>query len=242
MKTRGRFISFEGGEGCGKSTQVKLLSEALTARGIDHIVTREPGGTDLAEKIRPLLVERINLSHGERSQSPSEALGDAGEGPLPKSEISTSPSGRGDSTEDWHPLAETLLFLAARVQHVKIKIEPALKAGKWVICDRFTDSTLTYQGVGKGLEIDYLWKLQQSLLGDFAPDQTFLLDISPEIGLKRAASRHDGEDRFEQLDIQFHQKLRQGFLTLAEAETARFTIIDADQPIDAIHQQIISAF
>jgi len=203
VTSRGQFISFEGGEGCGKSTQVKLLSQALTGRGIDHIVTREPGGTPLAEKIRPLLVEAQ------------------------------------ETQEDWNPLAETLLFLAARVQHVREKLEPALAAGQWVICDRFTDSTLVYQGIGKGLGVEYLQKLQQQILPDFAPDKTILLDISPQEGLTRAASRAEGEDRFEQLDISFHESLRAGFLKLAQAE--RFTTIDATQTIEQVHSQVLEA-
>lgn len=202
MAARGRFITFEGGEGCGKSTQVKLLSQALDERGIAHIVTREPGGTPLAERIRPLLVE------------PAEG-------------------------EDWNPLAETLLFMAARVQHVKQKIEPALAAGQWVICDRFTDSTLVYQGIGKGLGVEYLQNLQHQLLGDFAPDRTVLLDIAPEEGLKRAASRADGEDRFEKLDISFHQKLRDGFLQLARQP--HFTVVDATESIEQVHQQVLDS-
>jgi len=203
VTTRGQFITFEGGEGCGKSTQVKLLSQALTQRSIDHIVTREPGGTPLAERIRPLLVE---------AQS---------------------------TEEDWQPLAETLLFLAARVQHVQEKIEPALAAGQWVICDRFTDSTLVYQGLGKELGVEYLQNLQQQVIPDFAPDKTLLLDISPQEGLTRAASRAEGEDRFEQLDISFHESLRAGFLKLAQAE--RFTTIDATQTIEQVHSQVLEA-
>lgn len=200
---RGKFITFEGGEGCGKSTQVALLSAALTKRGTPHIVTREPGGTVLAERIRPLLVEASQLD------------------------------------EDWSPLAETLLFLAARVQHVQQKIEPVLAAGKWVICDRFTDSTLVYQGVGKGLGIEYLQKLQQQVLPDFAPDQTFLLDIAAEDGLRRAASRADGETRFEDLDISFHHALREGFLALSK--TPRFTVLNANQEIQPLHEQVLAA-
>ena len=201
MTVRAQFISFEGGEGCGKSTQVKLLAAELTKRNIEHIITREPGGTPLAERIRPLLVEPAD--------------------------------------EEWTPLAETLLFFAARVQHVEQVIKPALAQGKWVICDRFADSTFVYQGIAKGLGVEYLQNLQHSLLGDFAPDKTILLDIAPEIGLKRAASRGEGEDRFEQLDISFHQSLRDGFLQLATSE--RFSTIDASQDIIAIHEQIVEA-
>ena len=205
MAETGKFISFEGGEGSGKSTQLRMLSAALTERGINHIVTREPGGTALAEKIRPLLVE-----------NQANELGEA---------------------EHWHPRAETLLFFAARMQHLMHKIQPALASGKWVLCDRFTDSTLVYQGIGKGLGVDRLQALQLSIMGDIAPDRTFLLDICPELGLQRAASRADKETRFEELDIHFHQALRAGFLELAKAD--RFTVIDAIQPKEIIHQKIM---
>lgn len=198
-----KFISFEGGEGCGKSTQVKMLSQALSDKGVAHILTREPGGTPLAERIRPLLVEPAD--------------------------------------EDWHPLAETLLFLAARVQHVEQVIKPALAAGKWVLCDRFADSTFVYQGIAKGLGVERIQKLQQQVLGDFMPDVTLLLDISPEQGLPRAASRNDNEDRFEQLDISFHQSLRHGFLQLAEAEPSRYRVIDASQTIEQVHQHVLES-
>jgi dTMP kinase len=199
---RGKFITFEGGEGCGKSTQIRLLSEALNEKSIPHIITREPGGTPLAERIRPLLVE-------------------------PNAE------------EDWDPLAETLLFFAARVQHIKTKIEPTLAAGKWVLCDRFADSTFVYQGVGKGLGVERLKTIQESLLGAYQPDQTFLLDIDPTIGLTRAKSRNDQETRFEDLDFSFHQSLRQGFLELAKQE--RFTVIDAESSIEEVQKKILAA-
>ncbi len=206
MQSRGKFITFEGGEGCGKTTQIKLLSEALTAQSIAHIVTREPGGTTLAERIRPLVVEASG------------------------------------STEEWSPLAETLLFLAARVQHWQQKIAPALAAGSWVLCDRFIDSTLVYQGMGKGLGLEYLRGLHRALLGNvWLPDITLLLDISPEIGLKRAATRSGNETRFEEMETAFHQKLRAGFLEIAAAEPARFCVINAEQSIVQIQHEIMSA-
>lgn len=206
MLSRGRFITFEGGEGCGKTTQIKLLSEALEARGVPHILTREPGGTTLAERIRPLVVEASGTE------------------------------------EDWNPLAETLLFLAARIQHWQQKISPALEAGQWVLCDRFIDSTLVYQGIGKGLGVEYLCGLQRYLHGQaWLPDRTFLLDMPVETGLKRAASRRDVETRFEDMDTSFHQKLREGFLQLAASDSPRFRIINADQQIKAIQTQILAA-
>jgi dTMP kinase len=199
-RARGKFISFEGGEGAGKSTQIQLLSSYLTACNIDHIITREPGGTTLAERVRPLLVE--------------------------------------PATEDWDPLAETLLFLAARLQHWRVKIQPALRAGQWVLCDRFTDSTLVYQGIAKGLGVEYLQQLQRMVLGDVTPDVTILLDIDPAIGLARAGKRGEGEDRFEQLGLAFHQRLRAGFLSLAAAEPARFRQVDAAQSTQKIADHI----
>lgn len=198
------FISFEGGEGSGKTTQITLLADYLKAKDIDLIVTREPGGTPLAETIRPLLVE----SH---------------------------------PSEEWHPVAEMLLFLAARVQHYKLKIAPALANGKWVLCDRFSDSSLIYQGLAKGLGENYISSLQRMVMGDSEPDCVIVMDIAAETGLKRAEKRNAGEDRFEKMDLTFHQKLRQGFLTLAE-NSPRHHVINADQPAEVIHQQIAQLF
>lgn len=204
MTQRGRFITFEGGEGSGKSTQITLLSQALATRGIDHITTREPGGTPLAERIRPLLVEE-------------------------------------QSGEDWHPLAETLLFLAARVQHWEVKIRPALEAGQWVLSDRFMDSTLVYQGIGKGLGLERLQTLHQQVLPEVKPDLTLLLDIDPAEGLARAQARADNENRFESLDIAFHRRLREGFRQLAAQEPARFVVIDANRDAGMIAEEILKA-
>lgn len=202
MPDRGKFITFEGGEGCGKSTQLQLLSEVLNERGIKHVVTREPGGTKLAERIRPLVVE------------PCE-------------------------DEEWDPMAETLLFMAARVQHVRKLIEPALSEGRWVLCDRFVDSTLVYQGVGRGLGVDYLQALHLTVLNDFMPDQTILLDLIPEEGVQRALARNEEETRFEHLDMEFHYRVHSAFLNLARDK--RFTIIDASYPIDKVHEMVVEA-
>jgi dTMP kinase len=203
---QGRLITFEGGEGSGKTTQIKLLSDALHRRQIPHLLTREPGGTVLAERIRPLVVEAS------------------------------------DAQEDWHPLAETLLFLAARVQHWQGLIQPALEAGKWVLCDRYIDSTLVYQGIAKGLGVEYLVALHQMVLGaHWQPTDTILLDIPPEKGLARAAARGNQEARFENLALSFHQQLRDGFLGLAKAYPQRYHVISADAPTEAIHQQIVQA-
>lgn len=195
------FISLEGGEGCGKSTQAKLLVETLQKSGFEAILTREPGGEEGAESIRELLVK--------------------------------------GKPERWDPVAETLLFLASRVQHVERVIKPALKRGAWVISDRFHDSTRVYQGVGKGVSDAYYGQLHAATLGNFVPNLTFLLDIPPEMGLIRAHGRRDGETRFESMKLDFHRRVRAGFLRIAEAETSRFHIIDAEADVPYIHRAIV---
>lgn len=195
------FISLEGGEGCGKSTQAKLLAETLRNAGHEVILTREPGGEEGAESIRELLVK--------------------------------------GKPERWDPVAETLLFLASRVQHVERVIKPALQKGIWVISDRFHDSTRVYQGAGKGVSDAYYRQLHAATLGNFIPNLTFLLDIPPEIGLIRAHGRRDGETRFESMKLDFHRRVRAGFLNIAEAESSRFHIIDAEADVPYIHRAIV---
>src|SRR5258705_10349342 len=193
---RGKFISFEGGEGAGKSTQARMLRDSLQSHGRAVLLTREPGGSPGAEEIRKLLVE------GE--------------------------------PERWTPLAETLLFLAARADHVARMIEPALADGTWVISDRFSDSTFVYQGIARGLGIEAVRRLQHAALGDFAPDLTILLDIDPRAGLTRAGGRGQGENRFERFDDGFHARLRAGFLQIAAAGPARCAILDGSREIEMI--------
>jgi dTMP kinase len=193
---RGKFISLEGGEGAGKSTQAKLLQAKLESRGRAVVLTREPGGSPGAEEIRKILVE------GE--------------------------------PERWTPLAETLLFLAARADHVARLIEPKLASGTWVISDRFSDSTFVYQGIARGLGLETVRRLHEAALGDFAPDLTILLDIEPREGLSRAATRQQKENRFERFDAAFHAALREGFLAIAEAEPDRCAIVDASRDAEAV--------
>ncbi len=197
---KGHFITFEGGEGSGKSTQLKLLSSAFEKSGLPFIATREPGGSQNAEKIRSLLV-----------------------------------SGDIDS---WDPLTETLLFTAARSDHVGRLVKPAIAEGKTVICDRFFDSTLVYQGIGKGLGTDYINSLHHMVFGNFMPDLTLILDIDPEVGLKRAEERSGNENRFEQLDIKFHQNIREGFLQIAKNEPQRCVVLDATKDSSILHKEI----
>jgi dTMP kinase len=203
MAERGKFISFEGGEGAGKSTQTALLRNALRTRGLTARLTREPGGSPGAEEIRKLLVN-------------------------------------GDP-ERWTPLAETLLFLAARADHVARIVEPALAAGEWVISDRFADSTFVYQGLARGLGVEKVQRLQRMALGEFAPDLTFVLDLDPGEGLKRARGRGGAENRFEHFNAGFHARLRAGFLDIAAASPQRCVVIDAARGQSDIARDIWAA-
>jgi dTMP kinase len=193
--TRGRLITFEGGEGAGKSTQIERLATALCAAGITVVVSREPGGTAGAEAIRDLLVN----------------------GP----------------PERWLPLSETLLLLAARLDHVERKIRPALAAGQWVLCDRFVDSTRVYQGMAAAVGVELVNRLQTATIGDLAPDLTLILDVPVEVGLARRG-RNASESRFEDKGVAFHRRVRDGFLQLAAEEPARCRVIDAAQGADAV--------
>jgi dTMP kinase len=197
VEPRGKLISFEGGEGTGKSTQTRLLKSALEARGKRVVLTREPGGSPGAEEIRKLVVE------GEPQR--------------------------------WTPLSETLLFIAARADHVARLIEPALARGEWVVSDRFSDSTYVYQGVARGLGTDKVRRLHEAALGSFAPHLTIVLDLDPTEGLKRASGRGLGnETRFERFDADFHQKLRAAFRDIAKAEPKRCVLIDGVRPQDVV--------
>lgn len=200
-------ISFEGGDGSGKTTQLKLLDNYLASRGKLCLSTREPGGTTLGEMIRKILLE-------------------AG-----KVEIA-SPT-------------ELFLYLADRAQHVHEVIRPALASGRLVLCDRFTDSTLAYQGYGRGVDLDMLRRLNQVASHGITPDVTFLLDCPVEVGLSRTAQRNmnlksggSREDRFEQERADFHERVRRGFLELARVEPKRIYVLDASRPTEEVHHEI----
>lgn len=199
----GRFITFEGGEGSGKSTQVALLAGALKGVGQETLVTREPGGVPGAEEIRALLV-------------------------------------KGDVNR-WTPLTEALLNYAARTEHLDKSIRPALAAGKWVLCDRFADSTMAYQGYGHGLDLQTIEHLHRLVVGEFAPDLTLILDIPVKEGLARANDGTGGEDRYERMDITFHESLRNGFLDIAQAQPDRCVVIDARQSLDDVAAAVSAA-
>ncbi len=200
----GKFITFEGGEGAGKSTQVRLLADRLSAAGETVVVTREPGGTPIAEDIRRVLLAGV-----------AEQLG---------------------------PDGEAVLFAAARADHVERVIRPALQAGKWVLCDRFSDSTRVYQGVGDGADAGILQALDRVAVGRTQPDLTLILDVPAEGGLARAAKRSaEGgrtPDRFERDDVSLHEARRQAFLAIAQAEPERCVVIDATRSEEATAEAI----
>lgn len=195
----GRFITLEGGEGAGKSTQLRRLATRLRSAGVEVVETREPGGTPGAEAIRAVLV-------------------------------------RGD-TGRWRADTEALLHYAARVEHVAAVIRPALAHGAWVLCDRFADSTMAYQGHGHRLGPEYIRRLHALVLGDFAPDLTIILDLPVPEGLARAGTR-GGEDRYERMDGGFHERLRAGFHAVAEAEPERCALLDAGRDVETVAEDI----
>jgi dTMP kinase len=202
--TAGRFIALEGGEGVGKSTQARLLADALRARGIAVVTTREPGGTPGAEVIRNLL------------------LGLEGEG--------------------WNPRAEALLFAAARSDHVERLIRPALAAGKWVVCDRFLDSSRAYQGGGGGLSDVDLLDLHRVGSDGLLPDLTLLFEVPPEVAAERLAARDpDGADRIGGREAAYHARVAEAFARFAEAEPQRFARIDASGSREQAHAAVMAA-
>jgi dTMP kinase len=192
----GRFITLEGGEGAGKSTQIARLGAWLEGRGKTVVATREPGGSPGAEMIRKLLVE----------------------GPA----------------ERWDGATEALLHFAARRDHLRLTVWPALKRGAWVISDRFADSTRAYQGYGHGLDLEMLDRLYDAAVGDFRPDLTLILDLPIDVGLARAAARRGAETRYESLPIEFHERVKAGFLEIAKREPNRCVVIDAALDIDTL--------
>lgn len=201
-RPHGRFITFEGGEGSGKSTQATMLAKRLESHGIGVLLTREPGGSTGAEIIRHVLLSGA-----------AKPLG---------------------------PTAEAILFAAARDDHIRCAIAPALAGGKWVVCDRFADSTRVYQGALGDVDHRFIKALERISIGDLRPDLTFVLDVPVEVGLERAALRRKGSrpDRFEAEEIEAHEKLRDAYLAVAASEPNRCVLIDASASKDAIAKRI----
>jgi dTMP kinase len=200
------FISLEGIEGCGKTTQLEYLSSFLEDKGYPYVVTREPGGTAIGEKIRSILLD--------------------------------------PESKDLVPAAELLLYMADRAQHIDLLIRPQLADGKIVLCDRYFDATIVYQGFARGLDTNFICNLHRLLFEDLKPDITLLLDLPPRIGLERAwkeldgGNRCDTESRFEEETISFHEKVRAGYLEIARFEPDRFKIIDASQELHQVQSDI----
>jgi len=202
---RGCFITFEGTEGCGKTTQVSRLAESLQASGRQVTQTREPGGTPIGDQVRKILLDPAN-----------KAL---------------------------HPRAELLLYAASRAQHLTERILPAIDAGLIVLCDRFSDATLAYQGYGRGLDIGVIRSLDQIVTGGLSPHLTVLLDIDAAKGLSRARGRNSSaglahEGRFEELDLAFHERVRNGYLTLARQDPERIRVVDASRSPDEVQRDV----
>ena len=203
----GQFITFEGIEGCGKTTQIKLAGEYLKQSRSPFIITEEPGGTAIGRRIREILLNK-------------------------------------GTSEEICCEAELLLFSAARSQHVRKVIIPALKAGTIVLCDRFYDATIAYQGFGRGLDIDFIKIINDFSAANIEPGLTLLLDLPVEVGLKRAWNRisrmkeGSAEDRFEREELEFHRKVREGYLFLAGQDNKRFRIIDSSRDVETVHREI----
>lgn len=201
MTSQGQFITFEGTEGVGKSTQLANAADTLKALGVDFVVTREPGGTPMAESIRELLL-------APRAEPVNE-------------------------------MTELLLMFAARAQHLHTLILPELKAGRWVLCDRFTDATFAYQGGGRGVPFEHIAQLENLVQGAIRPDHVILLDAPVETGMTRA--RHRGElDRFEREAVDFFERIRQAYLKRAATDPARYHIVDAAQPLEVVSRDVTS--
>ena len=197
----GQFITLEGTEGAGKSTNLLFIQEWLNTQGVEHIVTREPGGTEIGEAIREILLNK-------------------------------------DYTA-MHAETELLLMFAARAQHLKEKILPAIEAGKWVISDRFTDATYAYQGAARGMAFERIAEIEHWVQQGFFPHTTFIFDLPIEVGMARVASRGGETDRFEQEKHEFFEKVRSAYLKRAEMAPERYTVLDASQPLETVQANIV---
>jgi dTMP kinase len=196
---KGKFITVEGIEGVGKTTNIAFIHKLISDAGKEVVLTREPGGTPLGEAIRGLLLDRQYTGMNAD--------------------------------------CELQLMFAARAEHLAKVVWPAMEAGQWVLCDRFTDATYAYQGGGRGIDVERIARLEQWVQGDFRPDLTLLLDVPVEIGLERAGNR-GALDRFEQEEMAFFERVRQAYLDMARTHDGRYRVIDASQPLEAVQRQL----
>lgn len=196
----GKFITFEGIEGCGKTTQIKLLNEHLRKKGLKTVLSREPGGTKIGDDIRKILLD------------PSNKM--------------------------MKPLTELILYGASRAQHLEELIKPSIADGKMVLCDRYSDSTTAYQGAARRLPTEVLKKIDDIATGGFKPDLTIVLDVDPAEGLKRAG-RRSAPDRFEQEEMSFHERVREGYLRIAKADPRRVKVVDGSGSVENIQAEIV---
>lgn len=200
MSANGKFITLEGSEGAGKSTNIAFIADYLQNKGIDVIVTREPGGTDIGEQIREVLLNKANTA--------------------------------------MHEDTELLLMFAARAQHIREKILPALNAGKWVISDRFTDASYAYQGAARHMGFERIAEIENWVQQGFAPDCTFVMDLPIEIGMQRVKNRGGDGDRFEDEQKAFFETVRKAYLQRAEMAPERYSVIDASQALENVQVQL----
>ncbi|WP_313640515.1 dTMP kinase [Paenibacillus sp.] len=202
MGREGFFITLEGGEGSGKTTVLGRVAAYLQNRSMPYRITREPGGIEIAEKIRSIILDPAHTAMDART--------------------------------------EALLYAASRSQHLAEVVEPALREGLTVLCDRFVDSSLVYQGHARGLGIEEVWSINRFAIGDRMPDLTFYLDVDPEIGLSRIAANQEREvNRLDLESLSFHQKVREGYQLLVEANPDRIVVLDANRPIHMVEQDIV---
>ena len=200
MNKTGKFITFEGCDGCGKSTQLRMLSEYLAKEGISHIFTREPGGGKISEAIREILLSGKNM----------------------------------EMTDE----CEALLYAASRVQHLRDRVDPALQEGKLVICDRYVDSSLAYQGYARGLGTDFISKINAYALDKYLPDVTIFIDLTPEAAFRRKKGA-DANDRLEQAGMEFHKRVYAGYKALAEEYPERIVCVNGEQTPDGIFADVV---
>lgn len=238
---RGRFITFEGGEGAGKSTQIRRLGARLGSDGVTAVVSREPGGTPLANAIRALLVSKAAVKSAPTFLKLMESFSSIAE---PGSEDEAGVEAYSALFQSLGaaiaPEAEAMLHYTARVDHWVQAINPMLTAGRWVLCDRFADSTMAYQGIAGGVGRDYVKAIAEAALPGVKPDLTIILDLPPETGLARAKARED-ESRYEAFDLAYHRKVRQAFLDIAKSDPRRCVVLDAERTADEVEADVWAA-